>query len=157
MMPAVASPAARSRSTTTTLAPRLAKPSAAARPMPLPAPVINATLPLNSIFLPPRGDPDAILARVGRGQEFPARCLQALPDIGCVRPCHLDAERLEVAAPQHDGNLAEQRARAGIHRERLRIEVQRVERVDAPGGARAGDFDADIAVRDIDDAAGCSP
>src|SRR5262252_5080796 len=48
MIPAVASPAALSRSTTTTLAPLLAKASAVARPMPLPAPVTNATLPVKS-------------------------------------------------------------------------------------------------------------
>src|SRR5437016_14452928 len=48
MMPAVASAPAVSRSTTTTLAPLLAKASAVARPMPLPAPVISATLPVKS-------------------------------------------------------------------------------------------------------------
>src|SRR5207253_10496348 len=47
-MPAVASPPAVSRSTTTTLAPLLPKASAVARPMPLPAPVISATLPVKS-------------------------------------------------------------------------------------------------------------
>src|SRR5215204_1709298 len=51
MMPAVASPAAASRSTTTTLAPLLAKASAVARPMPFPAPVISATLPVKSISI----------------------------------------------------------------------------------------------------------
>src|ERR1700679_2926723 len=108
MMPAEASPAAWSRSTTTTLAPRLAKPSAAARPMPLPAPVINATLPVNSIFFsPPCGGP-AILAHAGGGQEFPACLLQALPDVRCVRTRHFDPERLDLAAPQHDFHLAEQ-------------------------------------------------
>src|SRR5215510_9215270 len=48
MIPAVASPAAVSRSTTTTLAPLPAKASAVARPMPFPAPVISATLPVKS-------------------------------------------------------------------------------------------------------------
>src|SRR6516165_5622636 len=48
MIPAVASPAALSRSTTTTLAPLLAKATAVARPMPFPAPVISATLPAKS-------------------------------------------------------------------------------------------------------------
>src|SRR5205814_3803717 len=48
MTPAVPSPAAVSRSTRTTLAPPLAKPSAVARPMPLPPPVISATLPVKS-------------------------------------------------------------------------------------------------------------
>src|SRR5271163_971633 len=48
MTPAVASPAAASRSTRTTLAPPLAKPSAVARPMPLAPPVISATLPVKS-------------------------------------------------------------------------------------------------------------
>src|ERR1700731_155230 len=55
MPPAVASPLARSRSTRTTLAPPLAKPSAVARPMPLAPPVISATLPVKSgsmAFLP---------------------------------------------------------------------------------------------------------
>src|ERR1700719_1249379 len=55
MMPAVASAPAVSRSTTTTLAPLLAKATAVARPMPLPAPVISATLPVKSrsmTFLP---------------------------------------------------------------------------------------------------------
>src|SRR5438552_15866590 len=47
-MPTVASPPAASRSTTTTLAPFLPKASAVARPMPLPAPVISATLPVKS-------------------------------------------------------------------------------------------------------------
>src|SRR5437899_3999066 len=47
-MPTVASPPAVSRSTTTTLAPLLPKASAVARPMPLPAPVISATLPVKS-------------------------------------------------------------------------------------------------------------
>src|SRR5205814_4937877 len=48
MTPAVPSPAAVSRSTRTTLAPPLAKPSAVARPMPCAPPVISATLPLKS-------------------------------------------------------------------------------------------------------------
>src|SRR5437867_7287435 len=48
MTPAVASPAAASRSTRTTLAPLFAKASAVARPMPFPAPVISATLPVKS-------------------------------------------------------------------------------------------------------------
>src|SRR5271163_1836625 len=51
MIPAVASPATLSRSTITTLAPLLAKPSAVARPMPFPAPVISATLPVKSRFM----------------------------------------------------------------------------------------------------------
>src|SRR5277367_2331693 len=50
---ALASPAVASRSTTTTLAPRPAKPIALARPIPPPPPVIKATLPANSIALPP--------------------------------------------------------------------------------------------------------
>src|ERR1700722_15904537 len=50
---ALASPAVVSRSTTTTLAPRPAKPIALARPMPPPPPVIKATLPANSICVPP--------------------------------------------------------------------------------------------------------
>src|SRR6516162_273693 len=57
MTPAVASPAAASRSTRTILAPPCAKPSAVARPMPLPPPVISATLPVKSksmAFLPSR-------------------------------------------------------------------------------------------------------
>src|SRR5438105_2952946 len=55
MTPAVASPAAASRSTRTTFAPPLAKPSAVARPMPFAPPVISATLPVKSrsmAFLP---------------------------------------------------------------------------------------------------------
>src|SRR3954451_19658452 len=55
MTPAVASPAALSRSTRTILAPPLAKPSAVARPIPLAPPVISATLPVKSrsmAFLP---------------------------------------------------------------------------------------------------------
>src|SRR6266567_8392876 len=48
MMPAVASPPAASRSTTTVLAPDLAKASAVARPIPFAAPVISATLPVKS-------------------------------------------------------------------------------------------------------------
>src|SRR5712692_8557162 len=48
MMPAVASPPAASRSTTTVLAPALAKASAVARPIPFAAPVISATLPVKS-------------------------------------------------------------------------------------------------------------
>src|SRR3982074_3433570 len=47
-MPAVASPPAASRSTTTVLAPDLAKASAVARPIPFAAPVISATLPVKS-------------------------------------------------------------------------------------------------------------
>src|SRR5262245_30743751 len=43
-MPAVASPPPASRSTITTLAPYLPKPSADARPMPLAPPVMSATL-----------------------------------------------------------------------------------------------------------------
>src|SRR3954467_11204340 len=48
MMPAVASPPAASRSTTTIFAPDFAKASAVARPMPFAAPVISATLPVKS-------------------------------------------------------------------------------------------------------------
>src|ERR1700757_2082663 len=51
MIPAVASPAEASRSTTTTLAALLAKASVVARPMPFPAPVISATLPVKSRFM----------------------------------------------------------------------------------------------------------
>src|SRR5215831_2797375 len=47
MVPAVRSAPAASLSTATTFAPRAAKASAAARPIPLLAPVMSATLPLN--------------------------------------------------------------------------------------------------------------
>src|SRR5690242_16496071 len=49
MAPAVASPAVRSRSTRTTLAPARANSKAVARPMPLAPPVTSATLPVKSI------------------------------------------------------------------------------------------------------------
>src|SRR5580693_962386 len=61
-MPAVASPAATSRSTTAIFAPALAKASAAARPMPPPPPVIRATLPVKSMvssLVPKRKHPRA--------------------------------------------------------------------------------------------------
>src|SRR6185312_11085408 len=48
-MPAVPSPSDSSRSTTTTFAPPLAKPSEVARPMPPPPPITIATLPVKSI------------------------------------------------------------------------------------------------------------
>jgi hypothetical protein len=51
MIPAVASPPALSRSTTTTLAPDFAKASAVARPMPLAAPVTTAILPVKSMSM----------------------------------------------------------------------------------------------------------
>ena len=53
MIPAVASAAVPSRSTTTTRAPRCAKATEAARPIPLPPPVIRATFPVKSILLVP--------------------------------------------------------------------------------------------------------
>jgi len=62
-IPAVASPAAASRSTTAIFAPALAKASAAARPMPPPPPVISATLPVKSIA-------SSLLCRTGRTAQI---------------------------------------------------------------------------------------
>src|SRR5262245_15975130 len=50
---AVSSPAARAMSATTTRAPSRAKRTDVARPMPAPAPVMNATLPSSRAMLPP--------------------------------------------------------------------------------------------------------
>src|SRR3954465_5668247 len=88
MIPAVASPPSESRSTTPTFAPDFAKASAVARPMPFPAPVISATLPVKSIStassfiaqqadslrphlplhkLPPQGAPRTLAGRLAPG------------------------------------------------------------------------------------------
>src|SRR4051794_37700895 len=81
MTPAVASPAALSRSTRTILAPPLAKPSAVARPIPLAPPVISATLPVKSrsiAFLPLRSilaadEPGPFLERDEHVADEPSR------------------------------------------------------------------------------------
>ena len=70
-------PSVASKSTTTTLAPRPAKPIALARPMPPPPPVINATLPANSIcvlsLVSASTSSTALPERAGRATAPPPR------------------------------------------------------------------------------------
>src|SRR6516164_9075017 len=116
MMPTVPSPPAVSRSTTTTLAPSRAKPSAVARPMPFPAPVISATLPLKSIVSSAALGRSTVSLRAERSnpriEELPPCLLETDPHIGSQRTPHFDVERIVVGAPEHDLGLAEQGARA---------------------------------------------
>src|SRR4051794_40142521 len=105
MMPAVPSPPDASRSTTTTLAPSLANPSAVARPMPLPAPVISATLPLKSM-VSSAFQLTGNLARMASAKELEPRLLQAGPDIGPEGSRYLDAEGARCCPPQDDLRLS---------------------------------------------------
>src|SRR6185312_4063860 len=110
MMPAVPSPPAVSRSTTTTLAPFRAKPSAVARPIPLPPPVISATLPLKSMVSSNVFPANSVIARTtkqspradGSVAELAPSFLETGPDIGREGSCHIDVEHLSALPPQHD-------------------------------------------------------
>src|SRR5262245_14348442 len=106
MMPAVPSPPAVSRSTTTILAPPRANPIDPARPMPLPPPVTRATLPLKSMV--PSGDFSRSDCHCGwheattvSVEELAPRRFQTGPDIGCEGSRHVDAERHRIEARQH--------------------------------------------------------
>ena len=86
MMSTLAWPDSASASTTITLAPRSAKPSAVARPMPPPPPVISATLPVKSIrrflrlFRRPCSDAaSSARSPPGCNQVRPERCRYARP------------------------------------------------------------------------------
>src|SRR5690349_6886039 len=106
-MPAVPSQPAVSRSTTTTFAPLRANPSAVARPMPLPPPVISATLPLKSMFSSGDFTPARLSQPTVPVEKLASRLLKRGPDIGREGPRHVDAKLLRTGAPKQNFRLAE--------------------------------------------------
>src|SRR5690349_24894006 len=109
MMPAVPSPPAVSRSTTTTFAPLRANPRAVARPMPLPPPVISATLPLKSMVSSGGSCRTRLSQRPASVEKLAPRLLETDPDIGSEGSRHVDAKLLRTGTPKQDFGLAEQR------------------------------------------------
>src|SRR4051794_27276372 len=117
MMPAVASPPSLSRSTTTTFAPDFAKASAVARPMPFPAPVISATLPVKSISIA-----SSLLAQPARSagdylrphlclHKLPAQCAsRTLAGRFSLRPYRASVDKDMLDARGRQGRLGEGRA-----------------------------------------------
>src|SRR5262245_48767514 len=157
MMPAVPSPPAASRSTTTTLAPPRANPIDEARPMPLPPPVTRATLPLKSMVPSDdfsgsdchRGCREATAASV---EELAPCRFETGPDIRRERASDVDAERRRLEAPQHDLRLAEQRARTHADGKGRWVQIKRAECVDCPVCPGAGYSERGLAMRHVHDA-----
>src|SRR5690349_13175310 len=150
MIPTVPSPPAVSRSTTTTFAPLRANPRAVARPMPLPAPVISATLPLKSM-VSSGGFCGARLSQpIVSVEKLAPRLLETGPDIRGEGSRHVDAKLLRAGAPKQNFSLAEHRPGAHADRECREVQIECAESVDDPGRARAGYAQRRIAMRDID-------
>src|SRR5689334_9816997 len=123
MIPAVPSPPAVSRSTTTTFAPWRANPRAVARPMPLPPPVISATLPLKSMVSSGDFYRFRLSQRTASVEKLAPCLLETGPDIGRDGARHVDAKLLIRCTPKQNFCLAEYRPRAHPDRERSRVQV----------------------------------
>src|SRR5690242_16181852 len=150
MMPAVPSPPAVSRSTTTTFAPLRANPRAVARPMPLPAPVISATLPLKSMVSSGGFCRARLSQPIVSVEKLAPRLLETGPDIRGEGSRHVDAKFLRGSAPKQNFRLAKHRPGAHPDRECTGVQVECAERVDDPARAWTDHAQCRIAMRDID-------
>src|SRR4051812_3751314 len=82
----------------------------------------------------------AVVGSDSFGGELAPRLLQACPDIGKVGPADFQTKRLGAGAPEDNAGLAQQGAGAGTNGEDRQVKVERAEAIQAPRGARTGDF-----------------